>query len=295
MANNFKPLVLGTGLNGLVGSKIVNSLSDVFTFDNLDIAHPNRPVDITDEVQLQSVISSSQAKVLIHCAAFTDVTAAWLQNGDKSGPAYRVNVIGTENIARVCQNNNIHLIHLSTAYVFDGEKKDPYVETDSPQAIEWYGQTKLWAEEAVMKMTNKWTILRIDQPFRSDPFTKLDIVRRIAAGLKTGTLPPQFKNHFFGPTFIDDLARVIKQVIVKDIKGLYHATNNEAWTDFDFAHQVAKLVKTKNQINAGDLEAYIKTSQRPYQRNTALNSDKLYSLFNFKPTPIKKAISACQI
>lgn len=293
MPSSNHPLILGTGLNGLVGSKIISDLAHIFEFTNLDIAHPTQPVDITDEIQLQNFIGQTSAKFLIHCAAFTDVTAAWLQNGDKSGLAYRVNFIGTENIARVCKKHDIHLIHISTAYVFDGENPQPYLETDQPSPIEWYGQTKFWAEEAVRQFAHDWTILRIDQPFRSDPFAKADIVRRIAKGLATDTLPPQFKNHTFGPTFIDDFVQIIKQVIDHKITGLYHASSGESWTDYDFARLVAQKLNMVEKVNPGDLEAYIKTSQRPYQRNTALNCDKLYGLIDFKPTPIEKAVVSC--
>ncbi len=295
MSDQNLPLMLGTGLNGLVGSKIVDLLKTSYEFENLDINHPTQPVDITDEIQLQNVIGHSPAKFLVHCAAFTDVTAAWLQTGDKSGLAYRVNVLGTENIAKVCRQNHIHLIHISTAYVFDGQKTEPYVESDQPNPIEWYGQTKLWAEEAVNQYADDFTILRIDQPFRSDSFVKADIVRRIAKGLTADTLPPQFNNHTFGPTFIDDFAQVINIVIENKLTGLYHATSNESWTDFEFARLVAQKLDMVNKIRPGDLESYIKTSQRPYQKNTALNCEKLYNLIKFAPRSIAQAVESCQL
>lgn len=295
MTSHHKPLILGTGLNGLVGSKLVAVLKNTFRFENLDISHPVHPVDITDEIQLNAILHKTEAKFLIHCAAFTDVGAAWLQKDDKSGLAYRVNVIGTENIAKACRQKGIHMIHISTAYVFDGQKPAPYLETDQPHAIEWYGQTKLWAEEAVQQYAQGWTILRIDQPFRSDPFIKPDIVRRIINSLRNSTLPPQFNNHYFGPTFIDDFAMILQQVIDLRLAGLYHATSNETWTDYDFTMQIAQRLKVTEKVKIGDLNAYIKTSQRPYQKNTALNCDKLYTLLKYKPTSIKKALAQCQL
>ncbi len=294
MTDNNQMQILGTGLNGLVGSKIVQMLTPKYAFTNLDIAHPQHPVDITQLDQVQSALSKSQAKYLIHCAAFTDVTAAWEQNGDKNGLAYKVNVKGTENIAQACRDHQIHLIHLSTAYIFDGEKSTPYLETDQPHPIEWYGQTKLLAEEAVQRLAGDWTILRIDQPFRSDPFTKLDVVRRIVRGLKENSLPPQFNNHYFGPTFIDDFVQIIDLLISHQATGLFHATSNESWNDYEFALAIASKLNLEIQVKSGNLADYLKTAKRPYQKNTALNSSKLLTLLKFQPTPIRTAIQNCQ-
>ena len=107
--------VLGTGLSGLVGSRIVDLLSSKYSFENLDLT---TGVDITNEDQVLRFAEKSSAKTIIHMAAFTDVTTAWQQNGDKNGACYKVNVIGTENIAQAAQKTGKHLIHLSTAFVF---------------------------------------------------------------------------------------------------------------------------------------------------------------------------------
>jgi dTDP-4-dehydrorhamnose reductase len=104
---------------------------------------------------------------------------------------------GTKNLIRACEESNKHLIHISTAYVFDGSNEEMYVEDDVTNPIEWYGQTKLWAEEAVLESDIKSSILRIDQPFRDDEYPKVDVVHRIIKGLQENNLYPQFGNHFF--------------------------------------------------------------------------------------------------
>lgn len=285
-----KPIILGTGLTGLVGSRVVKLLEDQYDWINLDIAHPTHPVDITNLDSIKKAVAHYQPTALLHCAAFTDVTGAWQQTGDKEGLCYRVNVLGTQNMAQVCQELSVHLIHLSTAYVFDGTKSSPYAETDQPNPIEWYGQTKLWAEEEVQSINPQHTILRIDQPFRPDAFPKLDAVHRIIAGLKNQTLYPQFTDHYFGPTYIDSLTTIIDEVIKQKLTGLYHATNNESWTDFDFASQIAELLSMKEVVKKGSLVDYLKTTNRPYQKNTALDCGKLIKQLNFKPTPIIEAL-----
>ncbi|MBU0978734.1 sugar nucleotide-binding protein, partial [Patescibacteria group bacterium] len=230
-----KIALLGTGLSGLVGSKFVELFTSKYDFDNFDLTNPQRPIDITHPQQVATAITNSPAKFMVHMAAFTDVTGAWLQTGDKNGPCWQVNVVGTKNIVRACQKTGKHLIHISTAYVFDGIKTTPYLETDQPHPIEWYGQTKAEAESLVTSLDSPWTILRIDQPFRSDELSRPDVVGKIMAKLKAGSLPPQFTDHTFGPTYIDDFAQVLDWVIRTQATGIWHATSNETWTDFKFA------------------------------------------------------------
>lgn len=285
-----KTPLLVTGLNGLVGSKFAQQYNHKYQFDSIDLRDADKPVDITQLDQVTAFINQSKAKVLIHLAAFTNVSAAWEQRNDKQGLAYQVNVNGTKNIIQACQQHDIHLIHISTAYVFNGEQTDKYTEENRPDPIEWYGQTKWEAEQKVMDSEIDWTILRIDQPFRSDPFEKADIAHRIIYQLKTNSLPPMFTNHYFGPTYLEDFSHVLDFIVRTGTTGLFHATNGEKWTDYQFAQQVKQSCQLPGEITAGDLDQYLQTTQRPYQRNTALDSSKLQNLLDFQLTPIKTAV-----
>jgi len=282
--------VLGTGLSGLVGSKIVELLSPALQFENMDLSHPTHPTDITQFDQVLAAVEASPATTLLHFAAYTDVSKAWEQRDDKTGPAYQVNVIGTQNMAEAAKQTGKHLVHISTAYVFDGEKEQPYTEEDPVQPIEWYGQTKAWAEEAVQNSGASWTILRIDQPFRSDPFARLDVVHRIIAGLQQGTLPPQFTNHWIGPTFVDDFATVVSWAITSKREGVFHASSGEKWTDFELASAIQELLKISGKVEKGDLSAYLAKSTRPYQRNTSMSTEKLRKELEAPQVTIREAI-----
>jgi len=286
---NSLPTILGTGLSGLIGSKISDLYQDKYNFVNLDISHPTNPVDITHFDQVKRALDT-EAEYVLHCAAFTDVTKAWEQKDDTSGLAYKVNVLGTQNIVAACQQTGKHLLHISTAYVFDGEKEGLYSESDLTSPIEWYGQTKALAEEAVQASNGAWTILRIDQPFRSDPFPRKDLVHRVISGLENDSLPPLFINHFFGPTFIDDFAQVIDWVIRTKTTGLFHASSGEKWTDFEFGKAIQTALNLSGEVKPGKLEDYLKKSSRPYQRNTALDNSKLVTALDFELTPIREAL-----
>ena len=308
--------LITTGLKGLVGSKFAQDFADKYDFLSLDLRNPNNPVDITNyESVIKAFSRAPEAKFVFHLAAFTDVTKAWQQRDDKNGLAYQVNVVGTKNIVKACKQTNKHLIHVSTAYVFNGKKEGLYLETDPTSPIEWYGQTKTWAEEAVTGSDIDWTILRIDQPFRSDNFAKLDIAHRSIVGLKNNNLPPMFINHYFGPTYIDDFAKVVDFFIRTDHTGLFHASSGEQWTDYKFASLIKKSLELKNlddaeaklklkksgenvlaenqkltDIKQGNLSTYLKTLNRPYQQNTAMNCDKLKGILDFKMKSVQEAM-----
>ncbi len=286
--------VYGTGMSGLVGSKIATELNDI-SFDNLDLNDSERPVDITDKSQLLKVTADEKSSAMLHCAAFTNVNAAWEQRGDKDGLAWQVNVEGTRNVVEACKENDLHLVHLSTAFVFDGEKDGLYTEEDPMNPIEWYGRTKAEAERIIRESDIDWTILRIDFPFRSDTYDRPDIAHTIAENMKNDTLYPMFTNHYFGPTIIEDLAQVVGWVMREKQTGLYHASSGEKWTDYKFANAIKAAHDLDGEIEKGDLDAYLETLERPYQRNTAMDVSKLKDGYPQDLQSVAEAIEKLQV
>ena len=282
--------LLVTGANGLVGSKFTELFKDKYDFDILELSDPVNPIDITNLEAVKHRFEASKAKACIHFAAFTNVTAAWEQRGKMDGLAYKVNVTGTENISKAAAQKSVHVIHLSTAYVFDGENKEMYVESDKMNPIEWYGETKAHAEDVITNANHSWTILRIDQPFRSNPFSRLDIAHAFMAKIQTSEAR-LFTNHYFGPTYIDDLARVIDFSISEKLTGLFHATAGEKWSDFELGTAIKKILNLSGKIQPSDLDEYLRTVNRPYQHNTALNTDKLANILPFKLKTVEEALA----
>lgn len=270
--------VLVTGLNGMIGSRFKELYGSTLTMEGMDLANG---VDITDSQSVNRLIGQSAAKAVINLAAFTNVSAAHEQNGDKSGPCFQVNVTGTKNIAAACAKNHKHLIHISTDFVFDGTKETPYTEADEPQPIEWYGQTKLWAEEAVKQSEVKWVILRLAYPYQARP-VRPDFVTGMREKMLSGTLPPQFTDHVVTPTWVDDVARVFDFCIKNQPKGIYHMTGSSWHTDYEMATLVSQIFGIEAEIKEGSLQAYLKTVQRPYQRMMKVSNAKLVRDFGIK-------------
>lgn len=269
-----QPLLV-TGLTGLVASRFQELYSQDFNFTNIDLA---TGIDITDQAAVDQVIGQSSASALIHLAAFTNVDAAAAQNGDKSGSCYRVNVLGTRNIAQACAQNNKYLVHISTNFVFDGVNPPAggYTEASLPHPIEWYGQTKLWAEEEVAKSGATYCIARITYPFRAHYPQKLDLVRSIISKLESHSLPPQFTDHIITPTFIDDIARAMGAIVDQKPTGVFHVVGSTNLSDYDLTMKVAQTFGYDPAlIKTGSLEDYLKSNPRPYQKNLTTSNAKL--------------------
>jgi dTDP-4-dehydrorhamnose reductase len=284
--------LLVTGLTGLVASRFQELYSQDFDFTNIDLA---TGIDITDQVAVNRVIAHSPASALIHFAAFTNVDAAHQQHGDKSGLCYRINVDGSRNVAHACTRHGKYLIHISTDFVFDGVNPPPggYTEESLPHPIEWYGQTKLWAEEEVQKYGAKYCIARITYPFRAYFPPKPDLIRSVMAKLKAGNLPPMFTDHIITPTFIDDIAVALKAMLDQHPQDIFHIVGSSNLSDYQIACQVARAFDLdESQVKPGSLENYLAANPRPYQKNLATSNAKLKRELGVTMRTLDEALAA---
>lgn len=277
--------IIGTGFSGLVGSRIVELLSKKFQFIDFSLA---TSVDITDFNLLKKrFLENKEAPVVIHLAAFTDVNAAFDQNGDQNGSCFRVNVLGTRNIAKLCAQTKKYLIHISTDFVFDGKNppKKGYTEKDTPKPIEWYGMTKYLAELEVEQSGCNYVIFRIAFPFKAkpspqklEPNVKLDLARKIKKRLENSENLHMFSDQIITPTFIDDIAASILRCIeVRTVgpacrqAGIYHCTGSSWHSPFGIAIKVAeKFNLDKSLIKKASLEEFRQKNPNSRQRQKSL-------------------------
>ena len=282
--------ILGTGLTGLVGTRIIELLQKYFDFEDLPV---EKGFNIVRSETIEKEVADSEAKVLIHLAAFTDVNAAWKERGNKEGLCYQVNVIGTRNIAKLCAKYKKFLIHFSTDFVFNGEKKEPYTEEDKPNPLEWYGQTKYWAEEEVKNSGCKFCILRIAFPFRAKFDFKSDLVRKIIIGFKSKTLTPMFFDQIITPTFIDDIAFGVKMVFQRKPQGTFHFVGSSFVSPYDLALKIAKILGFDTiLLKKSSLLDYLQNNpgDRPYSKNLALSNLKAEKELGLKMKAIDEAL-----
>ncbi len=230
--------VLGTGLSGLVGTRIADLLSSSFEFSDLS---KTTGVDITDYRLLQEKISQSDAPWIFHFAAYTDVQGAEKERelGEKS-IAWNVNVIATGYIADIAKATDKRVLYLSTDYVFDGTKPSPYSEDDRPNPVGWYATTKYEGEKRIMALGESGCVIRISNPYRSFPVGKKDWVHKIVERLEGGLPVASPIDSLFCPTHIDDLAGAIAAIVKSNSHGIFHVVSREGLTPFDASGSIAK-------------------------------------------------------
>ncbi len=274
--------IILTGATGLIGSRFVELYGDKYQISNLDLA---TGVDITSVAQVEQFLSTHPADTLIHLAAFTDTARAEAEMGDKEGICYRVNVLGTRTISMGCKAHNIHLIHVSTDFVFDGTQNDPYTE-DSPRSpLGWYGTTKALAEEEVEKSGASYAIARISYPYRANFDAKPDLIKRITTQLRSSSLPPRFSDSLITPTFIDDIATGFAKLIDTKAQGIFHLTGSSSHSPYELALKVAEAYNLdKSLVKEGSLTEYLSTSSTPLARFGVMSNAKAVAQLglNFK-------------
>lgn len=273
-----KPTVLVTGLSGLIGTRFLELYGKLFNLVNVDLT---TGVDITNSDQVTSCFSSSKAQAVIHLAAYTNVKAAFEQTGDRQGLCYQVNVEGTRNIVQAARAIGAYLIHISTDFVFDGTKQEPYTEEDQPHPIEWYSQTKFEAETIVTQQAQESVILRLAYPYQAKP-NRPDFLNAMISDLQHNRLPPMFADHHITPTFADDLAKVFAYCIRHQPQGIYHAVGSSWHTDYDIAQLTKGVFNLPGKVQKGSLEAYILKAKRPYQKQLKMSNKKLVKDFDLE-------------
>jgi len=267
-----KETVIGTGLTGLVGSRVVE-LNPQYEFINL--SYPQ--ADITQIDTIESYFKDHpEATTVIHFAAFTDTKSAWEQRFDLTAPCFQINVIGTQNIVNLCQKYQKHLIHISTDYVFNGQKDIPYTEDDPINSLEWYGQTKAMAEKIAFDASA--TVARICFPFRHSFAAKADFIQGYINKLKAREPLYLFTDQTITPTFIDDMATAFDVMIQRHPEGIYHVVGSSFHSPFEVAQKVAAAFKLNaSLIHESSLAQYLKDNPlaRPFGKNQAISNQKL--------------------
>lgn len=268
-----KKLVAASGLTGLIGSRIEELLGGNFRW--LSLRYEDG-FDITSGEKVDRAISSFKGEAVLHLAAFTDLNAANKERGDKTGMCYQINVLGTRNIARACQKNDKYLIHVSTDAVFGGDKKLQYAEEDAPGPIEWYGKTKFWAEEEVKQSGASAAIVRFAYPFRAGFELKKDFVGKIIDQLKNREKISMFGDTMFTPTFIDDIAPALSEILINKPTGIFHVVGSTPLSPLAAAFQVARTFGLdETLIREKRIDDYLASGGRPYPRYAALSNEKL--------------------
>lgn len=250
--------VLVTGANGQLGKTI----KELFEENDIDLEFvfvSKAALDITDKDNVDIFFKDNSFDYCINCAAYTNVEQA-----EKTPEiAYNVNGKGAKNLAEICQLNNIILIHVSTDYVFDGEKETPYTTSDETNPINEYGKSKLKGEEYIKEISSKYFIIRTSwlyskkhgKNFYKTILAKTEIEKELyITNQQTGC-----------PTDTVNLANhIIKLIKNRNSSfGIYHFRDFQIMTWYDFAKKIVLENNKSNYTKILKSNSYITQVKRP--------------------------------
>lgn len=220
--------VLITGADGQLG----RDAAEIFAAAGHAVFAAGREqLDITDQIQCDTVTSGFKPDVILHCAAYTAVDAA---EQDEDG-AYFINADGTRNMAVAAEKCGAKLIYISTDYVFDGESELPYREYDSPSPRSVYGKSKLAGEMLVQSLTSRFFIVRTSWVYGQHGQNFVGTIRRLA---QEKPVIQVVNDQTGAPTYTVDLSRFLLALAQTEKYGIYHASNTGACSWYEFAEAI---------------------------------------------------------
>jgi dTDP-4-dehydrorhamnose reductase len=264
--------VLITGSNGLLGQKLAQLLVHNADIDLIATSRGDNKLsqvlpelhfislDVADARQVEKVIAVERPTHIIHTAAMTNVDAC---EEDRAG-CWRLNVDAVRNLVQACEQYQVHLIHLSTDFVFDGEE-GPYDEEAVPNPISYYGESKLAAETLVRSSTCKWAIVRTVLVYGIvHDYGRSNLVLWVKNNLEARQRIRVVNDQLRTPTLAEDLAMGCWLVLKHDAEGIYHISGDELLTPYDMALLVAEYFKLEaSLIEEVDASTFSQKARRP--------------------------------
>jgi dTDP-4-dehydrorhamnose reductase len=249
--------ILLTGSNGLLGQKIVDlavahypediellATSNGANRNNQTEGYTYQTLDITDFDACREVITRFKPDCIINTAAMTNVDLCETERI----ACWKLNVDAVLNMAKICEEQQIHFIQLSTDFVFDGEA-GPYDELAEPNPLSYYGESKLAAEEEIQFCKTKWAIIRtiiiygiVDNMSRSN--VVLWAKDALAKGQPINVVDDQFRS----PTLAEDLAQACINAALKGATGIYNVSGKETMSILELVNRVADFFKLDKSV-----------------------------------------------
>lgn len=263
-----KPKVAVLGGRGMLGSDVALACrQNGFTTTVLDLPK----FDIRNESHLTTVLR--QVDAVVNCAAYTEVDKAESARGGEL--AYQVNAESVGKLGQAAKKSNVRVLHISTDFVFDGEKDKPYTETDKPNPINVYGQTKLKGEQLLAESESNYTILRLEWTYglHGDNF-----ITKILKHSKTKRKLKVVEDQVGSPTATSDVAGVICELLGKETEGTFHYAAKGYVSRFGMAEFIFENLNIPVELEACKTEDFQSDARRPL--NSCFNCNKIKKLLD---------------
>lgn len=285
-----KVLVVG----GVTGH-VAGALSRIRAPD-LDLDVRGRPqVDLADPDSLKTAMARAEPQVVICAGAYTAVDTA----EEEAGLAMQINADGPAALARACAEASVPLVHVSTDYVFSGEKREPYIETDPTGPIGVYGRTKLLGEQGVIAAGGRYVILRISGVYapRGKNFVRT-MLRLAGTRNEIGVVDDQSGRPTYAPDVAEALVAVARRVgNDRDApSGVFHMTGQGdvcSWRSF--ADEIFRLSADRGgpfaRVKPITTAEYPTPARRP--ANSALDCSRVAAVYGVRLPPWRESLSQC--
>ena len=258
----------------------------------MDVVATDLPeLDITDAAAVNRFVTVQDPDVVFNTAAWTAVDDA----ESKPEQTSAINVTGAENIARVCQGSAIPMVHYSTDYVFDGTKTAAYVESDTPNPVSVYGQSKLDSELAVVAGCDKHLVLRTSWVFSASGNNFVKTMLRLAQERSELNI---VNDQVGKPTSAMELARLSLEAVRRGGSdwGIYHVAQPPAVSWYEFAQAIFAKARGSGttlhveQVNPIKSHEFHTAAERP--ANSELDCGKFENTFEVRIADWHDALDA---
>lgn len=245
-------------------------------------------VSITEKRELEKFCQGKGFTHVINCAAFTAVDLAEREKEQ----AYSINALGPEILGNLCREKNIHCIHLSTDYVFDGKKKTAYLEEDSTHPLNIYGYTKAEGEKKLLAASPEALVVRTSWIFSETGHHFLKAIMKKAMKEKTLVVAD---DQIGKPTYARDLARALLCLLNEN--GIFHFANSHEVSRYEYAIKIVQVMKKLGvKVLCEHLERGKTTIKEGIARRpaySALDTSKIEKILKKKVRPFEEGLEEC--
>jgi len=221
-----------------------------------------KDIDVCNYGMSDDVLKEIKPDLVINTAAFHDVDRC----EDEALSAFKVNVMGVKNLAVICREINIPLMHFSTDYVFDGKKRKPYTESDCAGPISLYGISKLAGEQVIQYMLEKYYIVRLSGLYGLADCAGKKGGNFVELMIKLAKESKQIKvvdDQVLTPTSTRDVAEKLFELIQTGSYGIYHMTNTGSCSWYEFTCEIFRLLKLSVEVLPTTTEEFGARARRP--------------------------------
>jgi len=262
--------ILVTGSNGLLGQKLTRLLQEdenvylIATARGKSALSIDRgefhSLDISNGSDVESVLRSTKPDVIINTAAMTQVDDCETQRE----ACWKANVTAVEHLVKSCHALHIHLVHVSTDFIFDGTH-GPLDENAIPRPVNYYGESKLAAEKIIESSSISWSILRTVLVFGiTNDLSRSNIVLWVKNSLEQQKTIQVVNDQWRTPTLAEDLAKGCYLAAKKRARGIYNISGKDFLSPYDIAIKTAKFFKLdKSLIKPTDSTKFVQPAKRP--------------------------------